>query len=231
MSKVMLGYTYTKALLLPLDKLMIAPRGLVRDMMDYYLIGHVFCENPTAEEIAFYLCEDLEYIQELWDERTRFAWIHAKRYMDTLIDERKSYNDEKVGAGIASGEARKDSVTVQEAESILGPNIAVYNSFIENWPHKKVTSTDCEKINSLISNGKVTSTQLINGIINISEQTPTDKRDYMKSVSSWLAGGCWVGKPSKIVKNDIQPAHLNRVNNEAKEAYLKNKINNNNKES
>ena len=227
----MLGYTYTKALLLPLDKLRIPARGLVRDMMDYYLMSQTFDENPTAEEIAFYLCEDVEYIKELWDERTRLAWAHAKCYMDTLIDERKEFQDEKVVAGIASGEARKDSVTLQEAESILGPNIAVYNSFIENWPHKKVTSTDCEKINSLISNGKVTSTQLIKGIINISEQTPTDKRDYMKSVSSWLAGGCWVGKPSKIVKNDIQPTHLNRVNNEAKEAYLKNKINHNNKES
>lgn len=220
----MLGYLYTKGLLLPLDKLMLAPRGLVRDMMDYYLISQVFGENPTAEEIAFYLCEDLEYIQELWDDRTRLAWVHAKRYMDTLIDERKEFQDEKVAAGIASGEARKDSVTIQEAECILGSNITVYRAFIENWPHKKVTSSDCEIINSIINNGKVTRAELITGIINISEQTPADKRNYMKSVSSWLAGGCWIGKSSKITKTSIQPAHLNRVNDEAGTAYINNKL-------
>lgn len=227
----MLGYLYTKGLLLPLDKLMMTNRGLIRDMMDYQLTDQGFSESPSAEDIAFYLCEDIEFIRGLWDERTQFAWAHAKRYMDTLIDERKDFQDEKVAAGIASGEARKDSVTLQEAECILGSNITVYNAFIENWPHKKVTSSDCEIINSIIINGKATKAELITGIINISEQTPADKRNYMKSVSSWLAGGCWIGKPSKVAKSAIQPAHLNRVNDEAGTAYINNKqLHNDNKD-
>jgi len=220
MSKVMLGYLYTKGLLLPLDKLMMTNRGLVRDMMDYQLTDRGFSENPTAEEISFYLCEDIDFIRGLWDERTKFAWAHAKRYMDTLIDERTEFQEEKVAAGNASAEARKSRVSLQEAEQILGPNISVYNALIEHWNHKKVTSDDCNTINKIIGSGKATAQQLITGIINITEQTPTDKREFMKSISSWLGSGGWIVKTSKLSKGAPQPSHLNRVNTEAGSAYL-----------
>jgi hypothetical protein len=231
MSKVMLGYLYTKGLLLPLDKLMMTQRGCVRDMMDYQVINYVFGENPTAEEVAFYLCEDLEFIRQLWDERTQHAWAHAKRYMDKLITERNDFNEEKVAAGIASGEARKKAVTLSEAEEILGKNFSVYKALIENWSHKKVTLTDCEMINDLISSGKATADCLISSILTISEQTPSDKREFLKSVSSWLSSGSYMAKASKPKGPLVQSSHLHRVNEEAGSAYLNGKAKKNSSEA
>jgi hypothetical protein len=223
MSKVMLGYLHTKALLLPLDKLKMVQRGLVRDMMEYQLISYVFSENPTVEEIAYHLCEDIEFIRELWNDRTQFAWAHAKRYLDTLIDERKEFQEEKVAAGNASAEARKSRVSLQEAEQILGPNVSVYNALVEHWNHKKVTSDDCHTIKQITEKGKASAQQLITAIISIAAQTPTDKRDYMKSVSSWLGSGGWVVRNVKSSKETLQPSHLNRANSEAGSAYLDNR--------
>ena len=223
MAKIMLGYLYTQGLLVPLNKLMISNRGLVRDMMDYYLISQVFNERPTADEIAFHLCEDSELIKGLWNERTQLAWVHAKNYMDKLIEERNEFQEEKVAAGLASGEARKKAVTLKEAEEILGKNFSVYKALIENWSHKKVTLADCEAINELISSEKATADGLISSIVTISEQTPSDKRDFLKSVSSWLSSGSYLAKAPKPKGHQVQPTHLNRVNDEAGSAYLKHK--------
>lgn len=220
MAKIMLGYLYTQGLLTPLNKLMIPNRGLVRDMMDYYLISQVFNEHPSADEISFHLCEDSNLIAELWNERTQLAWIHAKHYMDKLIEERNDFQEGKVAAGLASGEARKKAVTIEEAKEILKSNFNVYKVLVENWPNKKVTSDDCEKINELISTGKTTASGLISSIISITEQTPIDKREFLKSVSSWLASGSYMAKPPKPLGSQVQPTHLSRVNEESGSAYL-----------
>lgn len=231
MTKVMLSYLYTQGLLVPLNKLMISNRGLVRDMMDYYLISQVFDEHPTANEIAFHLCEDVELIAELWNDRTQLAWAHAKHYMDTLIEERNVFKEEKVAAGIASGEARKKAVTLKEAEQILGSNFSVYKALLENWPNKKITMTDCEVINEVIYSGKATPDSLITSIISISEQTPSDKREFLKSVSSWLSSGSYLAKAPKPKGHLVQSTRLNRVNEEAGSAYLKNKAKKNSSEA
>jgi hypothetical protein len=213
MAKVQFGYTWTPAMVEAyLQSLNFAQFGLVHRMKDNYLWTREMPEDP--EEIAFFFNVDVAQIEALWDRRTQIAWTHVKQYMDVIFAERDEFVEEKTLAGIRSGEARKDSVSLEEAEEILGALLPVYEAFATHWSHKKVTSEDCEKVKALIDTGKATQEQMISAIARTAKNTPADKIQYMKGVGTWLSSGGWMGR------DNARKGKLDQCNDDSRDSLI-----------
>ena len=135
--------------------------------------------------------------------------------MDVIIGGDTTFSENKVLAGIASAESRKKSISEEDAQEILETYMPVYNALAAHWSQKKVTSADCEKIKSIIDDGKTTMEQMIEAIVLTAEQTPPDKIQYMKAVSTWLDGGCYAAR-----KNKSSVGKLDHLQNTAGSAAL-----------
>jgi len=213
MAKVRFGYLWTYTLLEPrLRYLNFTRRGLLQVMTEtYFRIGPL---PEDLADLAFLLNVELEELQPLWDRRTQEAWSHIQEYMDNLKDENESFVDDKVAAGIASAEAKKHSVDMDTAQEILGELMPVYEAFTTYWSHKKVTADDCEKVKALIESGKATQQQIISAIERTARETPEDKKQYMKGVSTWLKGGFWMSRSTAKTKK------LDQCNEDSRDALL-----------
>jgi len=213
MTKLMFGYTWTPTLVDPyLQTLSFAQLGLIHRMKDNYFRTREMPERP--EEIAFFFNVDQSKIEDLWDRRTQIAWAHVRDYMNTILAEREDFVNEKAQAGNMSAEARKQSVSLEEAREILGDLMPIYEAFATYWSHKKITAEDCEMIKNLIESGKTTPEQIISAIVTIAKHTPSDKMQYMKAINVWLNGGGWMAKDS------TKKGKLDQCNEDSRDSLL-----------
>lgn len=213
MAKQRFGYLWTYTLLEPrLRYLNFSRRGLLQVMTEtYFRIGPL---PEDLAELAFMLNVELEELQPLWDRRTQEAWSYIQEYMDNLQEEVDNHSEEKIAAGIASAESKKLSIDLDTAQEILGELMPVYEAFTTYWSHKKVTVDDCEKVKALIESGRATQQQIISAIERTARETPEDKKQYMKGVSTWLKGGFWMSRSTGKTRK------LDQCNEASRDALL-----------
>ena len=205
------GYTWTpSALAYWMQRLSLTQKGLLRDMQDA-LITNPELPNPTGiddrdtlSKLAFEFDIPLEELTLLWDERVQLCWEHIVPYMAEELGSKEEFKEKQILAGLASGEAGKETVSMDTAQEVLGESYGVYEALITHW-NKKVTAQDCETIQKLIEAKKVTADELISAIIEAKKQAEQiGKVEYMVAVATWLKAGKWKaaktqnGKPDKL---------------------------------
>ena len=199
--QVMLGYTRTHALIYYyFAHLDLRQRGLVELIGDrFFATREEIPEDVT--DLAYMFNLPVSEVEAAWDRRAKAAWEGFRAYLISQIEDREEYLAEQSVAGLASAEARKSAITEDLAKEILGDNFKVYEAFVTYWHHKKITDSDCHKINNLVSAGKVTAEKLAAKVKDVAEATTADRFQYMKSIGSWLDSGSYqasVKRPKPI---------------------------------